>query len=83
MEKENLLTKSVKSIKLLQENKNYLQMTIVQTRLLDSNLKLELKGFTVQKMRFLLIFLFRSDQNDYFSLTSKNLKICEQISKEN
>ena len=48
-----------------------------------SILKLERKKFTLQNhsLAFSLHFLFRRDQNHHSNLTSKIMKMCEQILK--
>ena len=52
----------------------------VQTPLSHSTLKIEQKNFHVGKpLAFSLHFLFRRDQNHYSNLTSKIMKMCEQI----
>ena len=51
----------------------------VQTPLSHSTLKLERKKFTPQNHS---LFLFRRDQNHYSNLTSKIMKMCEQILKK-
>ena len=54
--------------------------TFVQTPFPHSTLKLERKKFTPQNHSlFRLHFLFRRDQNHYSNLTSKIMKMCEQI----
>ena len=55
----------------------------VQTPFSYSALKLEWNNFTPQKpLAFSLHFLFRRDQNHYSNLTSKIMKMCEQILKK-
>ena len=45
--------------------------------------KIKPKTFHAAKpLAFLLCFLFRRDQNQYFTLTSKTMKMCEQILKK-
>ena len=57
--------------------------TFVQTLFSHSTLKLERKKFTPQKpLAFSLHFLFRRDQNHHSNLTSKVMKMCEQILKK-
>ena len=54
----------------------------VQTRFSHSILKLEQKNSRRKTSRFSLHFLFRRDQNHYSNLTSKIMKMCEQILKK-
>ena len=55
----------------------------VQTPFSHSNLKSERKNNQAAKpLAFSLHFLFRRDQNQYSNLTSKILKMCEQILKK-
>ena len=54
----------------------------VQTPFPHSNLKLERTKFTPQNHSLSLHFLFRRDQNLYSNLTSKIMKMCEQILKK-
>ena len=55
----------------------------VQTPFSHSTLKLERKKITPQNHSlFLLHFLFRRDRNHYSNLTSKIMKMCEQILKK-
>ena len=56
----------------------------VQTPFSHSTLNLERKNFTSQNhsLAFSLHFLFRRDQNHYSNLTSKIMKMCEQILKK-
>ena len=44
--------------------------------------KLEQKNSRRKNTRFSLRFLFRRDQNHYSNLTSKIMKMCEQIFKK-
>ena len=54
----------------------------VQTPFSHSTLTLERKNVTPQKpIAFSLHFLFGRDQNHYSNLTSKIMKMCEQILK--
>ena len=56
----------------------------VQTPFSHSTLKLERKKIHAAKpLAFSLHFLFRRDQNHYSNLTSKIMKMCEQILKKN
>ena len=55
----------------------------VQTPFSHSTLKLERKKIYVAKpLAFWLHFLFRRDQNHHSNLTSKIMKMCEQILKK-
>ena len=55
----------------------------VQTPFSHSTLKLERKKIHAAKpLAFSLRFLFRRDQNHYSNLTSKIIKMCEQILKK-
>ena len=55
----------------------------VQSPFSHSILKLERKKFHAPKpLAFSLHFLFRRDQNHYSNLTSKIMKMCEQILKK-
>ena len=55
----------------------------VQTPFSHSTLYLERKKFHAAKpLAFSLHFLFRRDQNHYSNLTSKIMKMCEQILKK-
>ena len=47
-----------------------------------STLNLEQKNHAAKPLTFSLHFLFRRDQNYYSNLTSKIMKICEQILKK-
>ena len=51
----------------------------VQTPFSYSILKLEQKIHATKPLAFSLHFLFRRDQNHYSNLTSKIMKMCEQI----
>ena len=63
----------------LPRNRNF-----VQTPISHSTLKLDRKKIHAAKpLAFSLHFLFRRDQNHYSNLTSKNMKMCEQILKKN
>ena len=54
----------------------------VQTLFSHSTLNLEQKNHAAKPLSFLLHFLFRPDQNHYFNLTSKIMKMCEYILKK-
>ena len=55
----------------------------VQTPFSHSTLNLERKKFHAAKpLAFSLHFLFQRDQNHYSNLTSKIMKMCEQILKK-
>ena len=55
----------------------------VQTPFSHSTLKLERKKIHAAKpLAFSLHFLFRRDQNHHSNLTSKTMKMCEQILKK-
>ena len=55
----------------------------VQTPFLNSTFKLERKKIHAAKpLAFSLHFLFRRDQNHHSNLTSKIMKMCEQILKK-
>ena len=54
----------------------------VQTPFFHSTFELEQKKYhSAKPLAFLLHFLFRCDQNHYSNLTSKIMKMCEQILK--
>ena len=53
----------------------------VKTPILTT-LKLERKYHAAKPLAFSLHFLFRRDQNHYSNLTSKIMKMCEQILKK-
>ena len=53
-----------------------------QTPFSHSTLELERKNQATKPLAFLLHFLFRRDQNHYSNLTSKIMKMCEQIFKK-
>ena len=78
--------KTVKiKVKLPHVNKKPLarKRIFVQTLFSHSTLNLEQKKFTPQNHSpFLLHFLFRCDQNHYSNLTSKIIKMREQILKK-
>ena len=80
------IEKTVKiKVKLPHVNKKPLARNpiFVQTPFSHSTLNLEQKNFTPQKpLAFSLHFLFRRDQNHYSNLTSKIMKMCEQILKK-
>ena len=74
------IEKTVKiKVKLPHVNKKPLARNriFVQTPFSHSTLDLERKKFT--PLAFSLHFLFRRDQNHYSNLTSKIMKMCEQI----
>ena len=54
----------------------------VQTPFSRSTLILEQKNQAARPLSFRLHFLFRRDQNPYSNLTSKIMKMCEQILKK-
>ena len=54
----------------------------VQTPFSHSTFRLEQKIHAAKPLAFLLHFLFRRDQNHHSNLTSKIMKICEQILKK-
>ena len=54
----------------------------VQTPFSHSSLKLERKNSRRKTTRFSLQYLFRRDQNHYSNLTSKIMKMYEQILKK-
>ena len=54
----------------------------VQTPFSHSTLKLERKIHAAKPLAFSLHFLFRRDQNHHSNLTSKIMKMCEQILKK-
>ena len=80
------IEKTVKiRVKLPHVNKKPLPRTriFVQTPFSHSTLKLEQKNSRRKKpLIFSLHFLFQRDQNDYSNLTSKIMKMCEQILKK-
>ena len=72
-------------MKLPHVNKKPLQKIriFVQTPFSHSTLKLEWKKIHAAKpLAFSLHFLFRRDQNHHSNLTSKIMKMCEQILKK-
>ena len=71
-------------VKLRPANKKPLarKRTSVQTPFSPSTLKLEKKLQATKPLAFSLHFLFRRDQNHYSNLTSKIIKMCEQILKK-
>ena len=81
------MEKTVKiKVKLPHVNKKPLPRNriFVQTPFSHSTLKLEQKKFHAAKpLAFSLHFLFRRDQNHYSNLTSKIMKMYEQILKKN
>ena len=54
----------------------------VQTPFSHSTLKLEQKNHSAKPLAFSHHFLFRRDQNHHSNLTSKIMKMCEQILKK-
>ena len=79
------IEKTVKiRVKLRHVNKKQLPRNriFVQTPFSHSTLKLERKKSTPQILTFSLNFLFWCDQNYYSNLTSKIMKMCEQILKK-
>ena len=70
-------------VKLPHVNKKPLarKQIFVQTQFSHSTLKLE-KIHAAKPLAFSLHFLFRRDQNHYSNLTSKIMKMCEQILKK-
>ena len=80
------IEKTVKiKVKLPHVNKEPLarKRIIVQTPFSHSTLKLERKKIHAAKpLAFSLHFLFRRDQNHHSNLTSKIMKMCEQILKK-
>ena len=80
------IEKTVKiKVKLPNVNKKPLarKQIFVQTPFSHSTLKLEPKKYHAAKsLAFSLQFLFRPDQNHYSNLTSKIMKMCEQILKK-
>ena len=54
----------------------------VQTPFSHSTLKIEKKMQAAKPLAFLLHFLFRREQKHNFNLTSKIMKMCEQILKK-
>ena len=77
------IEKTVKiNVKLPHVNKKPLARNriFVQKRFSHSTLNLEQKKFHVAKpLAFSLHFMFRREQNHYSNLTSKIMKMCEQI----
>ena len=72
-------------VKLPHVNKNHYREAefFFQTPFSHSTLKLERKNNHAAKpLAFSLHFLFRRDQNQYSNLTSKIMKMCEQILKK-
>ena len=77
--------KTVKiKVKLPHVNKKPLarKRIFVQTPFSHSSLNLERKNFTPQNHSLFLSTLFRRDQNHYSNLTSRIMKMCEQILKK-
>ena len=89
LEKEPIqkIEKTVKiRVKLPHVNKKPLPRNriFVQTPFSHSTLKLERKKIhTAQPLAFSLHFLLRRNQSHYSNLTSKIMKMCEQILKKN
>ena len=82
--RSNKLKKTVKiRVKLPHVNKKPLptNQIFVQTPFSHSTLNLEQKNHAAKPLAFSLHFLFRRDQNHYSNLTSKIMKMCEQILK--
>ena len=92
MDRENHLENPIQKIektakirvKLPHVNKKPLarKRIFVQTPFSHSTLKLKQKIHAAKPLAFSLNFLFRRDQNHYTNLTSKIMKMCEQISKK-
>ena len=79
------IKKTVKiNVKLPHVNKKPLPKNriFIQTPFSHSTLKLEQKIHAAKPLAFSLHFLFRRDQNHYSNLTSKIMKMCEQILKK-
>ena len=75
-----------KTVKLPHVNKKPLarKRIFVQTLFFHYTLNLERKkNHAAKPLAFSLHFLFRRDQNHYSNLTSKIIKMCEQILKKN
>ena len=87
LEKKNSIRKIEKTVKigvkLPHVNKNSLTRNriFVQTPFSHSTSKSEQKIQAAKPFAFSLHFLFRRDQNHYSNLTSKIMKMCEQILK--
>ena len=85
---KNLIQKIEKTVKIRVKlphvNKKPLPRNriFVKTRFSHSILKLEQKNHAAKPLAFSLHFLFRRDQNHYSNLTSKIMKMCEQILKK-
>ena len=75
---------SKNQMKLPQVNKMPLarKRIFVQTPFPHSTLKLEQKHHAAKPLAFSLYFLFRRAQNHYSNLTSKIMKMCDQILKK-
>ena len=58
------------------------QKTTTEKPISHSTLKLERKIHAAKPLPFSLHFLFRRDQNHYSNLTSKIMKMCEQMLKK-
>ena len=65
----------------LARKRNFVQTPF--SRLSHSTLNLKQKSFTPKTLAFSPYFLFWRDQNHYSNLTSKIMKMCEQILKKN
>ena len=79
------IEKNVKNeVKLQYANKKPLarKRIFAQKPFSDSTLNLERKNFAAKPLPFSLHFLVRRDQNHYSNLTSKIMKMCEQILKK-
>ena len=86
---KNLIQKIEKTVKIRVKvphvNKKPLPRNriFVQTPFFSLYFKIRAKKIHAAKpLAFLLHFLFRRDQNHYSNLTSKIMKLCEQILKE-
>ena len=82
---QNLKKNSKIKVKLPHVNKKPLakKRIFVQTPFSHSTLNLKRKKFHAAKpLAFSLHFLIRRDQNHYFNLTSKIMKMCEEILKK-
>ena len=87
--KKNAIQKSEKIVKNQSEVAACEQKTTIEKANFCSNtissfyFKFRAKKFhTVKPLAFSLHFLFRRDQNHYSNLTSKIMKMCEQILKK-
>ena len=88
IQKKNPIQKIEKTVKNQSEIAACEQKTTTEKPNFCSNtvfsltLKLERKSFKPQNHSLSLLFLFRLDQNHYSKLTSKIMKMCEQILKK-